>query len=312
MQPTASTAGCASAFVLLSPLQNWKGAEQAITGEIHIRRLVPPERAALDESDSLLRHHDIGESARDAHWLCYQFENPYPADNVRYRRRQDAAFKLMLHAMYSVQILAPIGAPNLFLLYRRTDDGLTLDATQHRQPLIETVWGRVCDIPASFQDEIPAVLERLHEAFQKPILRLQIPVWLLEQGMAAPDRHIRILLWTTGLDGIVRGGGTVAFAERLCDFLGADTQVLPPSAANRRPMYRVTDIVQDLYQLRNEMAHGLPFHEKFRKTRGFLADEDEPISEDFANYRYDQVLEECAVFLLCRALKDAFFRNSVL
>jgi hypothetical protein len=58
------------------------------------------------------------------------------------------------------------------------------------------------------------------------------------------------------------------------------------------------------------MAHGLPFHEKFRKTRGFLADEGQPISEDFANYRYDQVLEECAAFLLCRALKEILMRSS--
>jgi hypothetical protein len=312
MQLTASTEGRTSAFVLLSPLPNWKGTEQAITGEIHIRRLVPPERAALNTSDTLLRHQGIGEAARDAHWLCYRFENAYPSDNVRYRRRQDAAFKLMLHAMYSVQILVPIGAANLFLLYRETDNGLILDSTQHRQALIETVWGRVCDIPASFPDEIPVVLERLHEAFRKPTLRLQIPVWLLEQGLAAPDRHIRILLWTTGLDGITRGGGTVAFAERLSDLLGAATQVFPPSAANRRPNYRVIDVVEDLYQLRNEMAHGLPFHEKFRKKRGFLADDDQPISEEFASYRYDQVLEECGVFLLCRTLREAFLRNSVL
>ena len=216
----------------------------------------------------------------------------------------------MLHAMYSVQILAPIGAANLFLLYRKTDNGLILDSTQRRQPFIETVWGRIHDIPSSFRDDVSVMMERVHEAFQKPTLRLQIPVWLLEQGMAAPDRHIRILLWTTGLDGITRSGGMAGFTEHLCDLLGADTEVFPPRAANRRPKYRVIDVAQDLYQLRNEMAHGLPFHEKFRKTRGFLADGDEPISEDFANYRYDQVLEECAVFLLCRALREAFLRNS--
>ena len=64
------------------------------------------------------------------------------------------------------------------------------------------------------------------------------------------------------------------------------------------------DVAEDLYQLRNEMAHGLPFHEKFRKTRGFLGDDGLPIAEEFADYRYDPVLEECAIFLLCKALRE--------
>jgi hypothetical protein len=267
------------------------------------------ERQLLESSDALLDHHEIGAAPRDGYWLCYEFENCHPPDNVRYRRRQDAAFKLMLHAMYSIQILAPIGAPNLLLLYRTSEGGMTLDSTQRRQAFLETVWGRACPVPASFPDEIPIVLERLRQAFLKPILRLQIPVWLLEQGMGAPDRHIRILLWATGLDGITRSGGTAAFAERLCELLGAQTRIFPADSANRRPKYRVVDVVEDLYQLRNEMAHGLPFHEKFRKTRGLLGDNGMPISADFANYRYDHVLEECAIFLLCRALKETLIQN---
>ena len=302
--------GLAPAFVLLSPLPNWKGAGQPVAEGICIRRLLPTERAALETADSPLRR-DAGEAQRDGHWLTYEFENAYPADNVRYRRRQDAAFKLMLHAMYAVQILAPIGAARVFLLYRKTAEGLDLCATQQRQPLIGSLWGRLCDTPASFEADIPTLLERIHEAFRKPTLRLQIPVWLLEQGMAAPDRHIRILLWATGLDAITRSGGTAAFAESLCHLLGAETHVFPPSAVRPRPKYKVRDVAEDLYQLRNEMAHGLPFHEKFRKKRGFLAEDGQPISEDLANCRYDQALEECAVFLLCRALREVLLQNTV-
>jgi len=155
------------------------------------------------------------------------------------------------------------------------------------------------------------MLERIHDAFQKPTLRLQIPVWLLEQGLIAPDRHIRILLWATGLDGLTRSGGTVAFGERLCSLLGADTEIFPPCGAERKPGYQVGGVVVDLYELRNEMAHGLPFHEKFRKTRGFLSNDGQPVSDEFAAYRYDQVLEECAAFLLCKALREVFLRNRV-
>ena len=298
-----------SAFLLLSPLCHWRGAEQAVAKDMFIRRLLPAERTVVDSSDALLLHHDIPNAAREAFWLCYEFENEHPPDNVRYRRRQDAAFKLMLHAMYAIQILLPIGAANLCLLYRRTEDGPILDCTRHRPPYIGTAWAQLCDVPASFGEDVTSVLDRLHEAFQRPILRLQIPVWLLEQGLSAPDRHIRILLWATGLDGITRSGGVAAFAARICELLGPDTEIFPPDVAQRRPQCKVGEVVEDLYLLRTEMAHGLPFHEKFRKKRGLPAEDGQPVSADFANCRYDQVLEECAAFLLCKALRETFLRG---
>lgn len=267
------------------------------------------EKTALALSEPLLQHHEIHLLARDGFWLGYEFENPHATDNVRFGRRQDAAHKLMLHAMYTVQILLPIGAPNLLLLYRQTQNGPQLDSTQHRPPYVGTLWAGQCDSPECFQDDAPIILDRVHEAFQKPRLRLQIPVWLLEQGLNAPDRHIRILLWATGLDGVTRSGGIAAFAERLCALLGSDTIVFPPNTAGRRPRYRVADVVEDLYLLRTQMAHGLPFHEKFRRTVEFLAEDEKSVSGECVRFRYDQVLEECAAFLLCKALREVFLRN---
>ena len=298
-------------FLLISPLPGWNGQSQRITDGMEIRRLLPSERSALQDSDILLHHHEIGGSAPDRYWLCYEFENSHPFEDVRRRRRQEAALKLMLHAMYSIQILAPIGGLGVFLLFQKTEAGLILETIQRRQALIGTIWSRACNPPASFPDEIAAMLDRVREAFQKPILRLQIPVWLLEQGMAAPDRHIRILLWATGLDGITRSSGTAAFAERLCQLLGPDSRIFPPDAAGYQPKYRVAEVVQDLYLLRNEMAHGLPFHEKFRKTQGLLGDDGHSIAPEFADYRYDRVLEECAIFLLCRSLREVLLRNLI-
>ena len=298
-----------ASFLLLTPLPDWSGNSQEIAAGLEIRRLNGLERAAVERSQALLEHHDIDDVAVRGCWLCYQFENPHPADNVRHRRRQEAAIKLMLHGMYAIQILVPIGAPNLFLLYRHTSDGLALESAQHRPPYIGTAWARLAAAPASFAEDIPLVLERLHTVFQQPILRLQIPVWLLEQGLVAPDRHIRILLWATGLDGITRSGGVCAFSERLCGLLGGHTAVFASDREGRQPHYRVAEVAEDLYLLRNEMAHGLPFHEKFRKTKGFLDCNGQPIAEQFADWRYDHVLEECAGILLCRALREVFVRN---
>jgi len=300
----------ATAFLLVCPMPGWRKGGQTIASGIRLGRLTPPEQEAVASSNALLRHHNIDASAKDGYWLCYEFENPYPPDNVRYRRRQEAAFKLILHVMYSIQILLPIGAPNLFLLLRETDTGLTVDSTRHRPAFIGAVWARYCDVPESFGEDIPLILSRLRQVFQKPILRLQIPVWLLEQGLIASDRHIRILLWAIGLDGITSGGGVASFSERLCSLLGADAGIFPGDGNGRRPSYKVADVLQDLYLLRTEMAHGLPFHEKFRKKRAFFADEDRPVFGEFAGCRYDQILEECAAFLLCKALKEILLRKA--
>jgi len=302
--PSPSSARQAFSFLLLTPLPHWRGSTQPITEGLSIRPLNSAERTALEFSDALLSHHSIDAPARAAHWLCYEFDNPHPSDNVRYRRRQDAAFKLLHHALYAVQILAPIGAPNLALLYRRTETGLLLDSTQHRPQYLGSVWARLCDVPASFASDVPLILERVREVFRKPILRLQIPIWLLEQGLVAPDRHIRLLLWATGLDGVTRAGGVAAFSERICALIGSDAAIFPPCSSLPEPCYRVADVVDHLYLLRTEMAHGLPFHEQFRKTRGFLAAGGQPVNQDFAGYRYDAVLEECSAFLLCKALRE--------
>jgi hypothetical protein len=298
----------ASSFLLLTPLPDWRGAAQPISPGLAIRPLDAAERTAIEFSDALLLHHSIDPPARAAQWICYEFENPHAAGDVRYRRRQEAAFKFLHHALYAVQILAPIGAPNLALLYQRCEDGLTLGSAQHRPPYRGSVWARLCDVPPSFASDVPVILERVREVFQKPVLRLQIPVWLLEQGLVAPDRHIRLLLWATGLDGVTRAGGVAAFAERLCALIGGDSEIFPPCASLPRPCYRVADVVEHLYLLRTEMAHGLPFHEQFRKTRGFLATNGQAVSPEFAAYRYDAVLEECSVFLLCKALREALLR----
>jgi hypothetical protein len=290
-------------FLLLSPLPGWRGNEQDIAEGIRIRKLTTPERASLDAAATVLRHHDVEEAACDAYWIAYRFDNPHPADNVRYRRRQEAALKLIAHAQYAIQILAPVGAPNVYLLYQETAGGLALETTQQRPPYLPSIWGGLAAIPAEFAPCIPAVLAQVRQIFQRPILRLQIPIWLLEQGLGAPDRHIRILLWATGLDGLTRSGGVVHFGDRVCDLVGGDSFVFPHAEGHCRPEHRVKDVAHDLYQLRTEMAHGLPFHVKFRETRG--------LSQEFPGWRYDQVLEECAVFLLCAALRQTLLAASI-
>lgn len=286
-------------FLVLSRLAHWHGGDLPFNEGIEIRRLTPGEAAAAGSVD-------LGE-----YWLCHAFENPYPDRTGRHRKRREAAFKLARHAMYAVQVLVPCGSTGAFQLCRSTPDGWKPESAESHQPLLPTDWARRCVVPATVAADAPAMLERVLEVFHQPILRLQIPIWLLEQGMAAADQHIRLLLLATGLDSLTRASGQGVFKERLCDLLGADTLIFPPDAAGRQPRYRVGDIAGHLYELRNEMAHGLPFQAIFHKKEGLQEVSGGPVGPEFARYRYDKVLEECSLFLLCRALREVLLSRLV-
>lgn len=198
------------------------------------------------------------------------------------------------------------------MLYRRDPRaGLIPVVSERRQAFLPTEWGKRCCVPDSFPEDARTLTERMLEVFYKPDIRLQIPVWLLEQGMAAPDQHIRILLCATGLDSLTKASGQNVFKERLCDLLGGDSLIFPADAEGRQPRYRVSEVSGHLYQLRNEMAHGLPFSAIFHKRQGFQDANGEPLAPEFARYRYDKVLEECAVFLLCRTLREVLLSGLI-
>jgi hypothetical protein len=288
-----------ASFLMLSSLPSWSGGEVKLAPGLGIRRLSDAERFLVNGDGGT------------GYCLWHEFENPYPDELAKHRKRRETAFRLMLYAFYSVQMLAPCGGTGLYLLYRRKDDGLIPEATDRRQPFLPTVWGSRCVVPATFAAEAPVLLERVLEAFYKPVLPQQIPIWLLEQGLAAPDQHIRILLCATGLDSLTKASGQANFRERLGDLLGPETLIFPVDLSGRQPRYRVAEVAGHLYELRNEMAHGLPFQAIFHKKAGFLTADGEPVGPEFARYRYDKVLEECAVFLLCAALREVLLSRRV-
>jgi len=101
----------------------------------------------------------------------------------------------------------------------------------------------------------------------------------------------------------LKATGVASLAIGLKPLLGADTPVFPACTTMPAPKYTVSNVAGDLYLLRNQMAHGLPFDPKFRTKNGFRCEDDRPVCPEFAHWRYDQVLEECSAFLLCRALQ---------
>jgi len=288
-----------NSFLLLSGLPNWNGGCVVLAAGLGIRRLNEAERLVVGSGDA------------DGFWLCHEFDNPYADELARHKKRQETAFKLMLYATYAIQVLAPCGAAGTFRLYRRDGECWKECAMERRQQMLPTEWAVRCSVPDRVACEAPAMLERVLDVFYKPNLRLQIPLWMMEQGLAAPDQHIRILLCATGLDSLAKASGQAMFKERLCSLLGGDTLIFPPDCEGRQPRYSVEEVAAHLYQLRNEMAHGLPFQAIFHRKTGFLDRSGEPVGPEFAKHRYDKVLEECAVFLFCRALREVLLSRLV-
>ena len=89
--------------------------------------------------------------------------------------------------------------------------------------------------------------------------------YALEHGMAAPDRHIRILLWAAGLNDITQTEGLRPSPNACVSYWGPTRAICQPGAAGYEPKYWVGGRTGSL--LSNETAHGLPFHQRFRKTQ---------------------------------------------
>jgi len=293
-------------YIFIAPLKGWNGTHGPITGSLSIKRRDDCMFPDLDSWAYFLSQHDLTELKSVRHWLWYEFESPWP----RNTRVETSALARFDYAQYALQLLAPTGSRGLVLMARRIGGRLMLESGHHRLPLNETVWGRLVSVPGTIPTELPVIMERIEEAFRRPIIRVQNPVYLLEHGLQATNLHIRVLLWTTGLDGLLMANTRNEFIDRVHNLLGADTLIFPPDKImSRQPKYKVGDVSGDLYELRSEIAHGREISKKFREKTGFKTIDGCEISGVFPDYQYRQVLGECAVFMLASALRKILTLN---
>jgi hypothetical protein len=293
-------------FVILTPLKNWTGEECTIKPGLRIRRLNDADMPDFDSWAHFLSGREIDELKRQSFWLCHDYEDSLTEDGST----GEAACEAVDRTLSAIQVLAPIGGENILLVSKISKAGWVLESGLHRQRLSETVWGRLSGLPVSFTSDLPIVLERIQDVFRRQIVRLQNPVLLLEHGLQATNLHIRILLWTTGLDALIMANKRSEFCERIFNLLGENTRIFPQDdILNRQPKYTVGDVADDLYELRSEIAHGREISRRFREKTGFLTENGHSVEGIFQDYQYRQVLHECAVFLLCQALRKIFLLN---
>jgi hypothetical protein len=220
-------------------------------------------------------------------------------------------YETVRQAMYALQLICPCGCKNIYLKFHKTPDGYDQIGYCGPQNLKSTLMGRiVLSKHARLDDDFEPVYSGISRAFSEKIVKLQNPILLLEQGMQTGNPHLAVLMCVMGLDVLFMAGGEKSlFVKRIGGFLGRDSFVFPPVLSyDLQPSVKVQDVLDDVYEFRNRIAHGLeipehPYREKYEllsTTGGRLTYDD---------YYYAELMLDSSIFLLCTALRKIFFEN---
>jgi hypothetical protein len=115
-----------------------------------------------------------------------------------------------------------------------------------------------------------------------------------------------MLLFVMGLDILFMAGELRTFTERLGGFLGLDSYIFPPdSIMNLQPNTTVRDVINDLYEFRNIIAHGQEIPETpYRQNCRLVSTTGSPINR--VDYTYAELMLESALFMLTTSLRRIF------
>lgn len=236
------------------------------------------------------------------YWLCagkeYEYVFPQTGDEL-YAKARNAAMAL--------QVICPSGAMHVFLKFQRTDNGYDNIGALHLRELCRTPLGKLISAEKlGLEQDFEAVYAGLSRAFMEKVVRFQNPVILLEQGMQTGHVPLATLMFVMGLDMVFMAGGIDSFMKRLGGFLGVESYVFPPlSSRSIRPNTIVREVLNDLYEFRNIIAHGQEIPTTpYRQKTDIISTEGERINyEDCC--RVDLLLE-CSLFMLTRSLRRIF------
>jgi hypothetical protein len=77
------------------------------------------------------------------------------------------------------------------------------------------------------------------------------------------------LLWIIALDALVVAHDKETFVRRILALMGIDTFALPTDRSGAQPKYVIGDVADDLYTLRNIIAHGNEIPLAYREEQRF-------------------------------------------
>lgn len=295
-------------YLALRPITGWRIDEDTqLPNKVWVKKISRQQAPHFDNWSEVLSKRQIRSLNETQYWFYFQFQD----EPTRPTEKQEKALKKISSATLGCIVLTPGGNDGTLILCERWEEDWRPVTFEHHPDFHSTRWGRMVAVDSISLSDLVSVTEGITESIDKNIVRLINPLNFLENGLQTRNIHLRLFLWVTGLDALLMAPNRKAFIERLCNFLGGSTFVFPSLALFGQPKYRVEDVAGDLYDLRSCIAHGRAIPEKYRISFGFTSNQGRLIKSYPTDYQYRQVLVECALFLLCRALRKVFVSNLV-
>jgi hypothetical protein len=240
--------------------------------------------------------------ANNQYWLCAAKEYAHVYGDVG-NELYDAAH----HAAMVLQIICPTGAKHIFLKFQQTSEGWDNIGSSHPKELCSTLLGRITHLEdQGLAHDFDGVYAGIRRAFAEKLVRLQNPVLLLEHGMQIGNVNLGSLMFVMALDMLFMAGEISPFMKRVGGFLGLDSFIFPPdSLMNRQTKTTVGEVLKDLYDLRNIIAHGQEIPKQpYREKHDLISTDGHRINHD--DYYYAELMLESGLFMLATALRKIF------
>ena len=250
---------------------------------------------------SVVSEHDRDELNNTAFWLCVRRDpNERLVDGAdEYGRARNAAMAL--------QIICPTGGKHVFLKLQEVRGGWDNLGSQHPKPLCTThLSRRMSTEEQGLTHWFDPVYAGVRRSLQEETIRLVNPILLLEHGMQIGNPALATLMFVMGLDVLFMAGENHRFVARVGGFLGLDTLVFPrESLTHQQPRTTVGEVLGDLYELRNAIAHGqeIPKH-PYREPRNLISIHGQRIGTQ--NLVYGDLLLDASLYLLTGCLRRIF------
>jgi hypothetical protein len=239
--------------------------------------------------------------ANRRYWLCAAKEYEHVYGHVG-----DELYEAAFHAAMALQIICPTGAKHIFLKFQRTSKGWDNIGSRHPKELCSTPLGRITHLERQGLGHFDAVYAGIRRAFAEKLVRLQNPILLLEHGMQIGNVNLGSLMFVMALDMLFMAGEISPFMQRLGGFLGLDSLIFPPnSLRNYQPKTTVREVLNDLYDFRNIIAHGQEIPKQpYREKHDFISTGGQRINHD--DHCYAELMLESGLFMLTTALRKVF------
>jgi hypothetical protein len=254
---------------------------------------------------SFISERERREIENTRYWLCASREVDRPADDDT-----DDLYELARYALWTTQIICPSGAKGIFLKFWKTPLGYDNVGSLHPREMEGTLVGRMSRLEdLGLARHFGAVHACVKRAFEEKVVRLQNPILLIEHAMQSGNTNLGALMAVMGLDMLLMAGNIGNFVSRLGGCLGPRSPALaPPSDQADGPVVTVQEVVGDLYEFRNIIAHGNELPEApWRLKYDLLTKSGSRVN--LRDYYYAQFLRDCAIFFVTRVLRQAFVDN---